>query len=255
MMEKYNDLVDRYGAWLRERTTLADVKGTCEITTPFLDRHNDRLQIYVQFHKDGSLRLTDDGYVIADLLASGCSLASTGRKKMLDTIVNGYGVAVTEGELSVEATELDFPRKKHLLIQAMLAVNNLSNLSKSKVANLFFNDVKNFLDENSVRYTEDVVFHGKSGFIHKFDYVIPKSPTEPERVLKAVNQPTRENASSLLFAWTDMRDTRAADSQMYAILNDEGKKIDRNIVSSLEHYQIRPLFWSQRSKFASQLAA
>jgi len=39
-------LVDRYQAWLKDRTVLKQVNGWTEITTPFLDRHNDYVQIY-----------------------------------------------------------------------------------------------------------------------------------------------------------------------------------------------------------------
>ena len=40
-------LVDNYYSWLRERTQLKDLDRAVEITTPFLDRHNDYIQIYL----------------------------------------------------------------------------------------------------------------------------------------------------------------------------------------------------------------
>ena len=71
-------LVEAYLAWLRDRISVAEIDGVCEITTPFLDRHNDQLQIYVEREGD-RLRLTDDGYVIGDLQSSG-STRSIGEK-------------------------------------------------------------------------------------------------------------------------------------------------------------------------------
>ena len=41
-------LVRSYADWLRAKFTTKDINGICEITTPFLDRHNDRLQLYVE---------------------------------------------------------------------------------------------------------------------------------------------------------------------------------------------------------------
>ena len=85
---------------------------------------------------------------------------------------------------------------------------------------MFGVDVKAFLDENDVRYTPDVSFTGISGMGHKFDYVIPKSRTRPERLVKAINSPKRDNAMSLLFAWTDTKDSRPLNPRVVAIIND-----------------------------------
>ncbi len=42
-------LLNDYRAWLKDRTTLREVNGAwVEIRTPYLDRHNDALQIYVR---------------------------------------------------------------------------------------------------------------------------------------------------------------------------------------------------------------
>ena len=173
-------LVNSYYEWLQGRVSIADVNGSCEITTPFLDRHNDRLQIYVEQQGDG-FRLSDDSYIISDLMSSGCPLDTPHRKRLLDAITHGFGVSVEGDELVINATEKEFPRKKHLLIQAMLAVGDMFMTSKKQVVNLFIEDVKTFLDTNEIRYTPDVEFTGKSGFRHRFDYVIPKSKTQPER--------------------------------------------------------------------------
>jgi hypothetical protein len=36
-------------SWLKDRTTLREVNGEyVEITTPYIDRHNDALQIYAR---------------------------------------------------------------------------------------------------------------------------------------------------------------------------------------------------------------
>src|SRR5262245_3109791 len=118
-------LVDAYVGWLKARITFVELNGACEITTPFLDRHNDRLQIYVERAPQG-LRLTDDGYIIGDLEGSGFTLDTSLRKQMLESTLNGFGVRLSpENELYVETSEQNFPQKKHALIQAMLAVNDM----------------------------------------------------------------------------------------------------------------------------------
>jgi hypothetical protein len=72
--------------------------------------------------------------------------------------------------------------RKHNLLQAMLAVNDLFFLSIQMVASLFYEDVVSWLDTNEIRYTPNVKFTGKSGYDHLFDFVIPKSRRQPERI-------------------------------------------------------------------------
>jgi hypothetical protein len=254
MNGRCSQLVDSYLAWIRDKFTVEDIVGVCEITTPFLDRHNDRLQIYA-VPKNGILRLTDDGYIVADLKASGCPIDTAGRQATLRVILNGFGVHEEDGELYVDASPANFPQKKHALIQAMLAVNDMFTTARQRVATLFFEDVSQFLEANDVRHAANVEFTGKSGFIHKFDFLIPKSRKMPERLVRAINNPTRDSATSLLFSWTDTREVRAPDSRVYAILNDTDKPTSQDLLSALEEYDVKAVLWSQRQQYLAELAA
>ena len=51
------------------------------------------------------------------------------------------------------------------------------------VASLFYEDVVAWLDLHDVRYTPKVKFTGKTGYDHLFDFVIPKSRRQPERIV------------------------------------------------------------------------
>jgi hypothetical protein len=130
-------LLHDYRTWLRDRTTLRDIDGQwIEITTPYLDRHNDSLQIYARAENGGYV-LTDDSYTIHDLEASGCSLYTEKRQDLLKMTLNGFGVKLRDESLEVHATAENFPLRKHSLIQAMLAVNDLFYLAKPVVESLF----------------------------------------------------------------------------------------------------------------------
>lgn len=118
------DLVDTYTEWFRQRISVKDIKGVCEITTPFLDRHNDQLQIYVKRAGD-TIILTDDGYTIRDLRLSGFEITTEKREQVLHSILNGFGAHLQDDEIFVEAKTENFPQKKHNMIQAILAVNDL----------------------------------------------------------------------------------------------------------------------------------
>jgi hypothetical protein len=249
-----DELVESYLSWVRDRISVADIDGVCEITTPFLDRHNDRLQIYVE-KTDKGLRLTDDGYVIGDLEASGCSIDTPNRRALLQTVINGFGVHEQDGELFAEASTASFPQKKHALLQSMLAVNDMFMTARQRVATLFLEDVSEFLDEHEVRYAPSVEFTGKTGFTHKFDFLIPKSRQYPERLIRAINQPTRDHATSVLFAWTDTKHVRSPDSKFYVFLNDTERALPADLLSAFEEYEVGAIPWKRRDTFADELAA
>ena len=48
MIKEVRMLLESYYRWLRKQTTLREIKDWIEIATPYLDRHNDCLQIYVR---------------------------------------------------------------------------------------------------------------------------------------------------------------------------------------------------------------
>ena len=254
MAQELNALLETYWAWLRDRTSVRDLDGWTEITSPFLDRHNDCLQIYVQ-REGGHLVMTDDGFTVNDLEMSGCSLDTPKRRELLRTALNGFGVKQSGDALEVRATEAEFPRKKHNLLQAMLAVNDLFYLATPTIASLFYEDVTEWLDASSVRYIPLVSFTGRSGFDHRFDFVIPKSAEHPERMLRAINRPDRRNAEQFAFAWIDTREARPAEARAYALLNDDARKVSSGALTAIAEYDIKPLLWSARNDFIDELGA
>lgn len=246
--------VREYTDWLREKTTVAEVNGSFEITTPFLDRHNDHIQLYV-VPNDGRYRLTDDGYVLGDLESGGCRIDSPARKKLLEVTLAGFGVSHKSGELYIDADAGDFPRKKHAILQAMLAVNDMFMTAKPRVAGMFIEDVQKFFETTGVRYIPSVEFTGRSGYSHKFDFAIPKSQRSPERLIRAINTPTRETATLLIFAWTDTKGVREENTQAYAILNDEEKHLGSDVLNSFRQYGVRPVLWTEREQVIKEFAA
>lgn len=247
------DMVNAYIEWLRQKITVEQIGDICEITTPFLDRHNDHLQIYVR-KSNSILILTDGGYTIRDLKLSGLDVInekSEKRRQIFDSILNGFGVRLVDDEITVETRSSEFPVKKHNLIQAMLAINDLFIFSKATVASVFKEDVEAYLQSHDVRYTPSVKFTGKSGFDHSFDFVIPASQTKPERIIKAINQPSRQSITLLIFSCGDIRETRPKKSDTYAVLNDD-QEVKPSIISALQSYGIKTILWSKRKEFVGE---
>jgi hypothetical protein len=64
------------------------------------------------------------------------------------------------------------------------------------VESLFFEDVAAWLDAHEIRYSPMVKLTGVRGYDRLFDFVIPKSRKEPERIVQAIARPARETALS-----------------------------------------------------------
>ena len=253
MIEEIKKLLDKYVSWLKDNTALREVNGWVEITTPYLDRHNDYVQIYAKLSNGGYV-LSDDGNVLEDLQQSGCSLDRGKRRELLNVTLQGFGVKLEDEALVVHASSSDFPLRKHNLLQAILAVNDLFYLAEPDVANLFIEDLTAWMDSKGIRYTPRVKFAGKSGYDQVFDFVIPKSAAKPERILRAINKPDRAAAQTLLMAWIDTRETRPKGSRAYAFLNDE-RPVPLGVIEALRNYDVTPLLWSKREEAKEYLAA
>ncbi len=249
------ELLDQYWDWLKDRTSLRQINDWYEITTPHLDRHNDYIQIYARQCGE-VIQMTDDGYILDDLEMSGCPIDTPRRKELLEITLRGFGVELVEGNrLQVRCTGNNFAIRKHNLLQAMLAVNDLFYVAQSNVSSLFHEDVANWMDSCDIRFTPEVVLKGQSGYDHRFDFIIPKSRARPERLLRAINRPGRSIAQAVVFSCIDTRDIRPSDSLTYAILNDQDQSVSANVRDALLSYQVKPVLWSTRNEVREELAA
>ncbi len=245
-------LISGYLRWLKEGLRVSELDQTCKIATPFVDRHNDEIEIYVE-QRNGGLLLTDDGYTLTDLVASGMTVSTEKRRSHLAAILNGFGVHLEGDELQVNATAQDFPQKKHNLLQAMLSVNDMFVMGEEHVLSLFKEDVANFLVSNNVPVFPDFKLSGRSGFDHKFDFGLPKTQRKPQRVLQAINNLTKDQALSLAFAVADVRAIRTETLGAFTFLNDVEHPPSEDNLAAIKAYEVEPLFWSRRQEIVASL--
>jgi hypothetical protein len=250
--EECQQLVEAYVEWLHKGLAVESLEGSCELTTPFLDRHNDHLQVYA-LRKNGRIILSDDGYILADLRTSGLDMNTPKRKMVLESVLKGFGVRMEGSQMVVEASVRNLGQRLHSLVQAMLAVNDMFVLAQPRVATFFWEDVKALLDENEVRYSPRVKIAGRSGYDHAIDFLIPKSRKRPERIVQAINAPSRYTIASYLFALEDTREARDEGSEAYAFLNDQGRQVGGDVLEALEAYRVKPALWSHRAQHVSAL--
>ena len=264
MINDIQQLMDDYWKWLRDKTALRQVGHVIEITTPYLDRHNDYLQIYAEPQKDGGFLITDDGYTIDDLEMSGCKMGVPNRKNLLQTTLNGFDIQCNNGVLETRASKKDFASRKHNLIQAMLAVNDLFYTVRTTAVSLFNENVGKWLTQSDIRYIPRAKFSGQSGYSHFFDFAIPESQKYPERLIRAINRPNRNAMQAVVFSWRDTKPMRAdTKSSMYVFLNNIGDSEEekkpsppsKQIITALENDGIHPVLWTGRESVREQLAA
>ncbi|HEY2422212.1 MAG TPA: DUF1828 domain-containing protein [Neobacillus sp.] len=257
-----DNLKTLYLDWINKKLAYKELDaGTIEITTPFLDRHNDRLQIYAVPLENGNIKLTDDGYILTDLQMTGVELNSSAKRKQLfRTIINGYGVSFNSDsdELYVIADTSNFPTKKHMLLQAMMTVNDMFMTTKSTVTSLFTEDVGVFLESNNICFSENIILGGKSGYNHHYHYLVPHFKNILERVIHTMNVPSKGTLSNIIFSWSDTREARIKqtyNTEMYVFINDQEKEVDKNILNAFNIEEIKPVLWSKRESVIDSLSA
>lgn len=248
------ELINNYIEWLRQKISITQLDDWYEITTPFLDYHNDHIQIYAKYDDD-RITLSDGGNTLNELELLGVQIdRSEKRKSEFNVIMNGFGVKNENGQLVAYANFNSFPEVKHRFIQAVLSVYDMFLLAEPKIESFFIEDIASFFDENEIRYIKLLSFNGKSGFSHQFDFSIPKTKKSPERIIKAVNTPRKDIISSLLFSFEDTKSIRP-ESEGIVLLNDTTIKLNEDILQALKEYNLKGIAWSKRKEFLPQLAA
>lgn len=247
------EFIDSYHRWLRKSISYKLINNYIEITTPFLDRDNDHMNIYIYRDEDGKLFMTDAGYILNNLEMSGVSLNSPRRQEILTSKLNGLGVKLDNDNLEIAFTKDTFPQAKNRLIQAMLSVDDMFYLSSPNVKSLFLEEVQSYFLENHIYAVENVNFTGISGMTHNYDYVVQRTRQKPERLVKVFNTLSAQNAKTLLFSWQDTAEIRKPDSALYTIYNDTQRPSDEAL-RALDNYGVKRIPWSNRNQLPELLS-
>lgn len=247
------DLINSYTEWLKQKINYKEINGYYEVSTPFLNHINDQIQFYLKRDDRDRIHMTDDGDTINNLEMAGVDVSTPARQKELQTILNGFGVMLKGNELTTIATPATFPVRKHNFIQAILSVDDLFVLASPKVESFFLEDVTNFLQQNSIRFSPNIILQGKSSFQHKFDFLIPSSAIAPERIIKAIANPKKQNIIAQLFAFEDTK--LARNNEGIVILNDLEKNVAPEVLQAIEEYGIKDFSWKDREKWLEKLVA
>lgn len=247
------NMINDYTNWLKSNISIDKINNYYEIVTPFLDRHNDSISIYINKNSNDRIVLTDGGKILNDLIISGIDITPN-RKKIISSILLRYGVNLSDDyDLYTYTDKNHFPLKKHFLIQAMLSVDDLFMTSRKNVTNIFIEEIEAFLEENKIDFFENFSLVGKSGYTHNFDYALPKTQNNPERLLKGINRPTKDNSISIIFSWNDVAGTRKHGTKLLVFLNDTESNVNQDVINAFNEYEIISIKWTERNNYLNLL--
>jgi hypothetical protein len=246
--DEIKKLCDEYYKWLKNKSQIATTNydDVIQITTSFLDRHNDYIELYAIKQKDGTIKLSDGGFTLSDLESSGFSF-SPKRKDLLKFMLCSENIQKENEELFIITDINSFNIAKNNLIQTILNVNDLFYLSSPHVESLFIEQFNEWLDNNNVSYSPNIKIAGFSGFDHNIKYIIPKSEKYPERILEVLSNPTKESVGNIAFKWNDIKKNRQGNSICITYLNDDNISsvaYASQITNALKNYNIEPIMFS-----------
>ena len=258
------DLVkDDYINWIKENTKMTKVmKGNIEISSPFIDSFNENIKVYIS-KETGKLYISDDGYTIWNLQSYGLPLRkNSSRYNMLKSIVNSKGLKINEDsqEIYVNVNNDNIGAAIHTLIQGIISITDLAYTNTTNVKNLFYEEVYSYFVENkpSYNFIPDIDLQGKSTLSHKFDYLFFTKKSGGNAV-KLINRLDTKTVKSILFSWEDTYAQRKEryneDLSMSVIINDKDKKINSTLISALNEYKVKDLYWSDKKTIQKELSA
>ena len=111
------------------------------------------------------------------------------KRVLLEQQAKSLGFPVEKVFISKNASNDEYATKMREVLEkyTRLGVHSVA------FGDIFLEDVAPWLDMHEIRYISGVKFTGKSGYDHLFDFVIPKSRKQPERIVRAINHPSRDN--------------------------------------------------------------
>jgi hypothetical protein len=251
-----DDLKKVYDEWNNKRLILESSGDFIEITTPFVDMHHDFIQLYFIKEADNQFKITDDGYILNEVDMLGIDIKNSHkRSEFFKTCLNMFGVNYNEknDELLVTFNNInEYPEKQHRLIQCMLRISDMILTSRDSVISIFTEEISDFFKENGVLFIDGLNFTGTSGKPQNFDFALPGTKNQNEKLIKAINNPVADNYRYPLFSWLDVKDTRKK-SNFIVLANDINKPITEGFIDPYRNYSIEVLEWSKRNEWIQKL--
>ncbi|KAA9302088.1 MULTISPECIES: DUF1828 domain-containing protein [Aerococcus] len=199
-------LIDNYIEWYKSKIQINELKKADEIITPYTNHLNDRIPIFIIWHNDKTLELTDDGMTLDELDMMGLNYSTETRQQILTNIVKKYSLNLQDNILTTKKIEIkDFPQKKHDMLQAILSIYDLLNLNESNTRSMFKEDVYSFFFEHEFGGNIEPNFTGSSSIHYQMDYSLGATKSRPNIMFQFIRKPVFDNIVSQKFIYEDLK--------------------------------------------------
>jgi hypothetical protein len=154
----------------------------------------------------------------------------------------------------VKTTVKDFPSRKNSMIDAMLQINDLYLMSKTKTASVFFDDVREWLDTSKIYYSQNVLLKGISNVEFSIDFLFQRNGNRPETMLQTIGEPSVPSISRAIVMNMELEPIR--HGKMSVMVNDgktTSSKMDE-ILALANAHGINAMQWSKRNDLKTAFA-
>lgn len=254
-MNDIEKLLNDYLSWYQKKYSIKQLKDAHEIVTPFVNHINDRISLFVEFEKDGSVVITDDGVTIDELNMHGLDLQTAVRQKILKDTLKNFNLEL-EGEIiSVKVEDQkQFMQAKHNLIQGILQIYDLVFTTRSNVSSLFKEEVLNYFFEHDFAGTPGPDLLGASGIKHSVDYSMGATRKRPLTLVKLLQSSRFNDVAAQKYISEDLKNglsDKKTKVRYVVIVNDVEHSVPKKSELVAKDIGIDLLPWSDKKRIES----
>ncbi len=249
-MIDYHGLVEKYVASLKEGFKCVPSGKRLRIITPYPYPDNDLIEIFVEALQDARVEVTDLGETLRHLHSQGFDVTSSPKRGFLaETVASRVGVGIINGRLSKTGP---MEKSGDLMLDVIVASRGISDLiytSKTYEPATFFEEVKEFFQENHFTIEQKVKITGTSGKRYSADFRILNGRESYLQTLSPKqSQGVKGKVDATFRLWSDYNNS----SKKVSLLNDidfEWQQHDAVLLGRIS----KVAYWSRKEEMVEYL--
>jgi len=244
------EIIEKYISGLKEGFKCIPSEKMLRIITPYLYPDNDLIEIFVEEINSNRIKISDLGETFRHLHSQGFDVYSSPKRKFLvETIASRLNVKISNGKL-ISIIEKDKIFDAFFdIITVSRGISDLIYTSKTYEPGTFFDEVKDFLEENEFKYKTKVKIKGTSEKDYIVDFEILNGKVSYLQTLSPKNiYGVKGKVDATVRMWLDFNE----GFKKISLLNDIDflwKEPDLKILNRVSNIN----FWSKKEDLISIL--
>lgn len=241
------------------RFTLLE-NDSIRVTTPFADSFGDGIVINLRMI-EGEYLLSDQGYTIWNLTTNGVDVLkkNSNRFRMLKSLLTSYSFSLS-GKHAIErrVQRKDLSQAITDMAQVLINVSDLAFLSRNNTAAIFYDDVKDYFNQNRDEYSflRTIYADGKSFAKYRFEYVFTPQ-ANVFKLTKLYSTLTKSTMDIIIGIWSDtqsFRDENYGSNASMNILLDGMTAKEKEYADGLQQHGINVIDFAQKESVRESFA-